>query len=153
MGVPTTVTATETQKGQTAAAAPRDHLLRWAAALYALGLIVHTLDHVRRGTGVLTPEVFWLGTVSTAAGVITVGLVMARHRLAPLAAALLGVPVAVGVAAVHLLPHWSAVSDAFPGAAGTGVTAYSWVVVLVEIAGASLLGVAGLRMLWTAPPP
>ena len=121
--------------------------LRWATALYALGLAAHTADHIRRGTGVISPEVYWAGIVSTTAGVGTIALVAARHRLAPLAAALLGIPVALGVAAVHLLPHWSALSDAFPGAVGTGVTPLSWLVVLVEIAGAFALGVVGLRML------
>jgi len=125
-------------------------LLRWAAAVYALGLAAHTADHIRRGTGVISPEVYWAGLVSTAAGVATLLLVALRHRLAPLAAALLGVPVAIGVAAVHLLPHWSVLSDAFPGSRGTGVTPLSWTVVLVEIAGALVMGIAGVRALRSA---
>ena len=122
-----------------------DRPLKAATALYALGLALHTADHIRRGTAVISPEVFWAGIFSTSMGLLTIALVFTRHRLAPLAAALLGIPVAVGVAAVHLLPHWSALSDAFPGAQGTGVTAVSYVVVLLEIAGALALGVVGLR--------
>lgn len=125
--------------------------LNWATALYVAGLIAHTADHIRRGTAVISPEVFWLGILSTTAGLSTVALIVARHRLAPLAAALVGLPVAVGVAAVHLLPHWSALSDAFPGAVGTGITPFSWAVVLVEIAGSLAMGLAGLAMLRRHP--
>ena len=154
MGLAGPARATEPRRraDSTGSRGGEDRLLRWAAALYALGLAAHTADHIRRGTGVLSPEVYWAGMVSTAAGVATVVLVAVRHRLAALAAALLGVPVAVGVAAVHLLPHWSALSDAFPGAQATGVTPLSWTVVLVEIAGALALGVAGIRALRSAAP-
>ena len=123
-----------------------DRLLRNATILYGLGLVLHVGDHFRRGTSVLTGEVNLLGTISTVAGVIVIGLVFTRHRLAPVLAVILGFPVAVGVAAVHLLPHWSVFSDAFPGSR-TGVTALSWTVVLVEIAGAFAMGVAGLYAL------
>jgi hypothetical protein len=120
--------------------------LRFAALFYALGLGLHTVDHVRRGLDVLTPEVQWAGNLSTAVGIATVALVLIGNRFGPLAAALTGVPVGVGVAAVHLLPHWSAFSDAFPGSHGAGVTAMSWTVVLIEIVGAIAMGVIGLRI-------
>ena len=123
-----------------------DRFLRNATILYGAGLVLHVADHFRRGTSVLTGEVNLLGTISTVAGVITIGLVMTRHRLAPVLAMILGFTVAVGVAAVHLLPHWSDFSDAFPGSR-TGVTALSWTVVLIEIAGAFAMGVAGLYAL------
>jgi hypothetical protein len=121
-----------------------ERALRYAALFYAVGLVVHTADHLRRGTDVLTTEVNVLGTVSTLGGLVVIGLVLARHRLAPLAAVAFGFPVALGVAATHLLPEWSDFSDAFPGAHHTGVTAFSWLVVLVEIAGLLALGAAGL---------
>ena len=124
-----------------------DRLLRYATALYAAGLAAHSADHLRRGTGVLTWEVFWAGMLSTAIGLITIVLVFARHRLAPLLATAAGLPIALGVGAVHLLPHWSALSDAFPGAQGTDVTALSWTVVLLKISGALAVGAAGLRLL------
>jgi hypothetical protein len=126
--------------------------LRNAAILYGVGLVLHIADHMRRGTDVLTGEVNLLGTISTVAGVIVIGLVMTRHRLAPVAAIALGFPVAVGVAAVHLLPRWSDFSDAFPGST-TGVNAMSWTVVLIEIAGAFALGLAGLAMLLRSREP
>ena len=134
--------ATRTRSAESASGG--DRLLRYAAAFYAVGLIVHTADHIRRGTAVISTEVYWAGIISTAIGVVTIALIAARHRLAPLAAALTGLPIAAGVAAVHLLPHWSVLSDAFPGARGTGVTALSWAVVSVEIAGALAMGLRGL---------
>ncbi len=120
--------------------------LRYAAVFYALGLTLHTADHFRRGTDVVTNHVLWAGNLSTLLGVGTVVLVLMGHRLAPWAAAITGLPVAIGVAAVHLLPEWSVFSDAFPGAHGTGVTALSWTVVLIEIAGALAMGIIGLSM-------
>ena len=122
-----------------------DRYLRAAAIVYATGLVLHTADHLRRGLDVVTPAVLWAGNVSTVIGLVTVVLVLARHRWAPLVAAVTGVPIALGVAAVHLLPEWGALSDPFVGATHTGVTVLSWTVVLVEIVGALALGLAGAR--------
>jgi hypothetical protein len=78
--------------------------------------------------------------------------VLTRHRLAPVLAVAVGFPDAIGIAAVHLLPHWSSsLSDAFPGAHGTGVTALSWVAAITEIAGALAFGFAGLYVLRRQP--
>src|SRR5947209_932688 len=141
--------------GQSSAEHPADDvrgtwrfaLLRNATLLYAFGLIVHTGDHLHRGIGVLTPEVFWAGNISTVLGAVVIALVLVGHPGAPLLATLLGFTVAPGVAAAHLLPHWSAFSDAFPGAHGTGVTPVSWAVVLLEIAGHVALAGAGAACL------
>src|SRR5436190_8570608 len=89
--------------------------MRAGALLYGAGLVLHTADHVRRGVGVLTPEVYWAGTLSTVLGVLALVLVFTRHRRAPFVAAFTGFQVAIGTAAVHLLPHWSSFSDALPG--------------------------------------
>lgn len=126
----------------------RDYrFLRYAALIYAAGLVLHTADHVRRGLDVLTPQVHTAGYVSTAAGLFAITLVLARHRWAPLVAIATGFSIALGVVAVHLLPHWGAFSDSFIGRQATGVTALSWGVVLVEIAGAFALGLAGASLL------
>jgi hypothetical protein len=130
-----------------------DRWLRYAALFYATGLALHTADHVRRGVDAVTPQVLWAGNFSTLLGVTTVVLVLLGHRLGPLAAAIIGFQVAIGVSAVHLLPEWSAFSDAFPGAHGTGVTALSWTVVLIEITGAALMGVIGLSIVRNARRP
>jgi hypothetical protein len=117
--------------------------LKHSALFYALGLALHTADHFRRGLDAVTPQVLWAGNISTAIGITVAALVIVGHRAGPMLAALTGGPVAVGVAAVHLLPKWSALSDAFVGAHNSGVTAFSWTVVLIEIVGALAMGVAG----------
>jgi hypothetical protein len=61
--------------------------------------------------------------------------------LAPLAAIAAGLPAAVGVAAVHLLPGWGVFSDSLPDG---HVDGFTWTAVLVEIAGALVFGLAGL---------
>ncbi len=97
-------------------------LLKYSALLYALGLALHTADHLRRGLDAVTPQVLWAGNLSTADRHLrrrprrSIG-----YRNAPFLAALTGIPVAVGVAAVHLLPTWSAFSDTFIDAHNTGV--------------------------------
>jgi hypothetical protein len=100
--------------------------LRYAGGLYAVGLVLHTADHVRRGLDVLTPEVSVAGYLSIGGGLLVLALILYGHRLAPIAAVAYGLPAAIGTAASHLLPHWSSFSDAFPGAHGTGVTGVSW---------------------------
>ena len=126
---------------------PRDRALLGGTALYGAGLALHLADHLRRGMDVLTVQVEAAGYLSTGVGLVTIALVLMRHRWAPLAAAVVGTSVAIGVAAVHLLPTWSAFSDAFPGGQDQGVTAMSWTVVLIEIAGAGLMGTSGWRAL------
>ena len=126
--------------------ADEHRLLKYCALLYALGLALHTADHLRRGLDAVTGQVLWAGNLSTAIGITAVVLVIIGHRFGPMLAAVTGIPVAVGVAAVHLLPKWSALSDSFLGAHNTGVTAFSWTVVLIEIVGAVAMGIAGLAI-------
>jgi hypothetical protein len=120
--------------------------LKYSALLYALGLALHTADHFRRGLDASTGQVLVVGNLSTAIGIAVVVMVIVGYRHAPLLAALTGFPVAFGVAAVHLLPTWSAFSDTFVDAHNTGVTAMSWTVVLIEIAGALAMGIAGFAI-------
>jgi hypothetical protein len=122
----------------------QDRWLRYAALLYALGLALHTADHLRRGLDVVTPEVLWAGNVSTLIGITTVVAVVVGYRHGAQLAAFTGIPVALGVAAVHLLPKWSALSDSFLDTQHTGVTALSWTVVLIEIVGALAMGIVGI---------
>jgi hypothetical protein len=121
-----------------------DRVLRYAALFYAGGFLVHTADHLRRGLDVLTPEVFWAGTVSGVVAVAAIALALVGHRLAPLVAVAHGFSQALGVAAVHLPPTWSAFSDSLPDA---GADALSWAAVLLEIAGALAFAAAGAYVL------
>jgi len=125
-------------------------LLRWAAAAYAIAWAIHTGDHIRRGTGVVTTEVFVTGAVAAILQLSGVAAVFLRSPWAPAVAVAIGFPDAIGIAAVHLLPHWSSFSDAFPGAHGTGVTLFSWFAAIIEIVGALGFGIAGLYGLQAA---
>lgn len=116
----------------------------WYTGVFYVGAwAIHTGDHLRRGLDVVTPEVAILGTVAAVLQLLAVATVFLRWRWAPVLAAAVGFPDAVGIAAVHLLPHWSALSDAFIGAHRTGVTGFSWFAAVVEIAGALAFGIAG----------
>ena len=122
-------------------------LLRYAAWFYGIAWAVHTGDHLRRGFSAITTEVNVLGTTAAILQVAAIVLVFRRHWLAPIFAVAIGFPDGIGIAAVHLLPHWSSFSDAFPGAHGTGVTGFSWVAAVVEIVAALTFGAAGVYSL------
>lgn len=126
---------------------PGARLLTAAAALYLAGWLVHNADHLRRGFDVVTTQVIVLGSVAGVLQLVAIGAVFFRFRLAPLLAVIVGLPDAVGIAAVHLLPHWSSLSDAFPGAHGAGVTVWSWVAASAEVGTALLFALAGLYTL------
>ena len=125
-------------------------LLRYAAVFYAIAWAVHTGDHLRRGLAVETVEVSTLGSIAGVVQLLVVAAVFLRWRGAAVAAVAIGFPDAVGIAAVHLLPHWGAFSDAFPGAHGTGVTGFSWFAAVLEIVGALVFAIAGVRALQAA---
>ena len=123
-------------------------MLRGAGGLFAVALVVHGIDHMRRGFDVISTEVLWLGNVQTIGAVVALFLVFTGHRWGPVAAVAIGFASAVGFAVVHLLPYWSVVSDNFPGAeSGAGVTGYSWFAALFEIGADVVFGWAGLRVL------
>lgn len=121
-----------------------DQVLRYAALVFAAALLVHGADHWRRRFKVLTPEVYWAGMVLSVLAVISITLVLTRHSWEPLVAVAVGFPMAVGVAASHLLPHWSSFSDAFPG---SGVDGWSYGAVVFEVIGSLVFGAAGMRIL------
>src|SRR5437764_15063061 len=75
-------------------------------------------------------------------------MALRRHPRAPAYAAVVGFSGAVGIAASHLAPHWSSLSDPYPD---LSVDALSWAVMLVEIAAALVLGIVALRELTRRP--
>jgi hypothetical protein len=109
-----------------------------------VGFVLHTFDHFRRGVDSVTPHVFWLGMLSSFMAIVGVTMALRGHRLAAEAAVAVGLPVAIGVSAVHLLPHWGVLSD--PLLSG-GMAPITWIAVFMEIVGAAAFGFAGLRLL------
>jgi hypothetical protein len=113
-----------------------------AAALFLAANIVHTLDHLRQGVDRLAAEVLAGGALLTIAAVLALVLALRRDPRAPVLCTGVGLAGALGVAASHLAPHWSALSDPYPG---LGLDALAWAVMLAEIAAALVLALAGAR--------
>jgi hypothetical protein len=122
----------------------RHRSLVYAASVFGLTLLFHGADHARRGFEVITPQVYWGGTALGLVALAAIALVFVGHRSAPLIAVITGFVTAFLVTASHLLPPWSAFSDAY---LGSDVDALSWMAALSEIAGASVFGIVGAYVL------
>lgn len=115
-----------------------------AGWLFAAGSAIHLFDHLRRGQGSVTETLYWAGNLALVLQVVVITLVLTRHRLAPLAAAAAGFPLALGFASAHWLPEWSAMSD--PVWEIDSLPFLSGVASLVEVAGALAVGWTGLAI-------
>jgi hypothetical protein len=120
-----------------------------AAIAFVATNVLHTLDHLRQGTGDLATEVLAGGTVLSALAVVTLVLALRRHPHAPLCAAAVGTWSALGVIASHVAPHWSAFSDSY---FEIHADALSWAVMLAEVAAAAYLGFVGFSELRRPAP-
>jgi hypothetical protein len=118
--------------------------LQVAAVLFAMGSAVHVVDHLRRGQGSITDELYWAGNAALVFQVVIVTLAVTRHRIAPLWAAAAGLSLAVGFTAAHWLPEWSPLSD--PVWEIDSLPFLSGVASLVEVAGALAVGWTGLAI-------
>jgi hypothetical protein len=118
-------------------------LLR-ANILFVAANLLHTADHQRQGAAGLSWEIWAGGSAITIAAIASLVLAWRGDARAPIFGAVLGLSAAAGIAASHLAPHWSALSDSYPE---IHADAISWVVVLLEIAGALLLAAVAVRQL------
>jgi hypothetical protein len=128
---------------------PRLDTLAVANLVFLATMVLHGADHVRQGTGNLTPEVFWGGMVLGVLALSSLPFTLRRHPRAPLVAAVVGLWTVVAVSASHLAPHWSAASDPYPG---QGLDAWSWAAMLSEVAAALAFGVLGAVRAGRAAP-
>ncbi len=122
-----------------------DRLLRWTASFFAIAVVLHGLDHARRGADSLHLDVFWAGTSALTIEVGVVVLACQRHRRAPLAASVAGFLLALGYVVVHFLPARAWLSDSLTSAAD--VSPLSWMAASLEVLASSALGVAGFTIL------
>jgi hypothetical protein len=124
-------------------------MLRRASAVFAVALVTHGIDHLRRGYHLESSSMLIAGTPQTVLAVLTLVLVIERHRWAPLFAAGVGFAGAIGFTVVHLCPDWlGSFSDTFRHApAARAVTGFSWFAAIFEITADLALGVAGARLL------
>jgi hypothetical protein len=113
-----------------------------ASGAFVAANVLHTLDHQRQGTERLAGEVIAGGTAISVLGLVVLFMALGPHPRAPVAAAIVGLSSAAGVAASHLAPHWSAFSDPY---SGLGLDALSWAIMLAEVAAALALGLVGIR--------
>lgn len=122
--------------------------LRWVTALFAVALLVHGADHLRRGMDTLSSTVMALGTMQFVLAVATVVLVFTGHRWAAGAAVAIGFASAAGFILVHLFPDWfGPLSDSFINPpASAKVNGFSWFAAIFEIIADLLIGSTGLRV-------
>ncbi|MEA2385677.1 MAG: hypothetical protein QOH72_5648 [Solirubrobacteraceae bacterium] len=100
-----------------------------AALLLVVADVLHALDHMRQGR-TLAGEVYVAGVAGWIALALLLVLVARGHRLAAPYAAAVGLSVAVGFLAVHVAPHWSAVSDPY---SAWDPDALSWALVVLPV--------------------
>lgn len=90
---------------------------RWLATLDGASVVfigtwlVHTADHVRRGTELTNDGVLWSGTFAAVLAAIALTLVFTDHPMAPAVAFVVFGSLAIGVTATHLLPDWGYFSE------------------------------------------
>jgi hypothetical protein len=96
---------------RTRRAVETEQLLRVAAVAFAIAVVLHNSDHLRRGGDAVSTQVFWLGSAAILLEVGVVALVRSRHPSAPLAAIAIGFSLAVGYVVVHFTPDRSLISD------------------------------------------
>jgi hypothetical protein len=122
---------------------PAQKALRITAFLYLAGYGIHGADHLARGMDKTPPAVAFAGLLGFIGGIFAIALLVRRHRLsAPLAVAV-GFVTAVAVTAIHVPPHWGALSEPFRG----GVNALDWLSVASSVVTAFAFGCAGLYAL------
>ncbi len=107
-------------------------------------LLGHTADHLVRQHRNTPGELGVLGIAGLAGALLSLALALRGHRLAALAATLVGLVSGVGFFLVHVAPHWSAFSDPYPG---LGLDAVSWTSMLAGAAAGLALGATGARQL------
>jgi hypothetical protein len=123
-----------------------DRLLRWAAVAFAIGVVVHGSDHVRRGMTASPTDVMIAGTVQFVVVVIAVSMTLMGGRRSPEAAIVVGFASALLFIYAHVLPTWWRVlSDSFVSPPHTNVTWFSWVTAIGEIGTGIMFGIAGVR--------
>jgi zinc transporter ZupT len=122
----------------------RDWLAISATAFLAANLL-HGADHLRQHLAGVDIEVFTGGGAITVAAIVTVIAARRRHPQAAQLCTALGFTAGILVAASHLAPHWSSLSDSYVNDIHPDVL--SWIVVSLEIAAGFMLGFVGLARL------
>lgn len=107
------------------------------ALVFVATWLVHSADHVRRGTGTTPDGVLWAGTLAAVLATVALTLVFTAHPAAPMVSTAVFASLAIGVAASHLLPDWGPLSE--PLLVDSETNRWAAVAAGLEIAGAAWL--------------
>lgn len=121
-----------------------ERALHGAGLAFAAAVALHTADHLRRGQASITELLYLLGNLSLVLSVVTITLILTRHRLAPLFAAAVGIPLGLGFFTAHWLPRWSDMSD--PVWEVSSWPALTYFASLAEIVTAFAVGLTGVAL-------
>lgn len=115
-------------------------------------LVAHTLDHAANQPARDVPaSAGVIGVAGLVIVAVSAVLAIRRSPAAPVAALFAGGITALGIVAVHLLPHWwGFVSDPYWD---FGANALSWALALVPLLAGVALATAGARALGRPPSP
>src|SRR3954453_16372522 len=91
----------------------RDDWLAIAAIAYLVANLLHGADHIRQELAGVNVAIAAGGAMLPAAGVAAVTVARRHDPRTPLVAAVVGTSAAILVAASHVLPHWSVLSDSY----------------------------------------
>jgi hypothetical protein len=123
----------------------RHDWLAIAAVAFLAANLLHGADHLRQHLAGVDTEVLVGGGIVTAAAVAILIVVLLRDPRAPLLATVVGFAAALLVAASHIAPHWSVLSDSYID--DIHPDALAWAVMLLEVATGCVLGVVGASSL------
>ena len=117
-------------------------LLTTAAGVFLVANLVHGADHVRQDFAGFTWAVMLGGALLTFQAVVVFVYARRRHPHTAMLATVVGFSAAVLVAAAHIAPHWSVLSDSYTNQ--ISADALSWGVMLAEVVAGVALGWVGL---------
>lgn len=85
--------------------------LKPAGLVFIVTWVIHTADHIRRGTDLTSDGVLWAGTMAAVLAAVALTLIFTDHPLAPFAATAAFASLAIGVTATHFAPAWGYFSE------------------------------------------
>ena len=118
-----------------------DVLLLRAAEVYTVAVVVHSIDHTRRGIADYGFDLYVLGSMGLPMQVWLVAVVVVQARIAPLAAIAVGTTSAISFVLIHWLPERMLFSDSY--LTDGAVDGLSQAVVAFLVAASALLAIAG----------
>jgi hypothetical protein len=122
-----------------------DRMLRIATIVFALAVLVHNGDHLRRGGHSVSAQVFWVGSAAIIVEIVVVMAVFLRHPMAPIAAVAAGFGLAAGYLLVHFTPHRGWLSDSLTSGHASAFTIFAALFETTASIGLGATGVWRLR--------